>query len=200
MLRRNAVFVLVALVVPLASLAPPAQAQVHVEGHTYAARARVAGQDIVLNGTGVRAVAWLKGFSAGLYLPAKAASADGVVAMAGPKRLQMRMLQEVPAAEFAKAVDKGFGRNTPPAQQPALDARRAAFDRQILALGTVRKGDVVDLDFVPGTGLVMALNGRLHGAPVAGEDFYGAVLRIFLGERPVDARLKAGLLGRRAAP
>lgn len=180
--------------------AAPALAQLKVEGHTFEARTRVAGEDIVLNGAGVRAVAWLKGFTAGLYLPARAASAEGVVAMPGPKRLQMRMLQEVPAAEFAKAVDKGFGRNTPPAQQPALDARRAAFDRQILALGTVKKGDVVDLDFVPGTGLVMALNGRLHGAPVAGEDFYGALLRIFIGERPVDAKLKAGLLGRAAAP
>ncbi len=191
---------LLALCCTLAAAAAPARAQLKVEGHTFEARTRVAGEEIVLNGAGVRAVAWLKGFTAGLYLPARAASAEGVVAMAGPKRLQMRMLQEVPAAEFAKAVDKGFGRNTPPAQQPALDARRAAFDRQILALGTVKKGDAVDLDFVPGTGLVMALNGRLHGAPVAGEDFYGALLRIFIGERPVDPKLKAGLLGRGAAP
>jgi hypothetical protein len=29
---------------------------------------------------------------------------------------------------------------------------------------------------------------------VAGEDLYGAVLRIFVGDHPVDRRLKAGLL------
>jgi Chalcone isomerase-like len=194
--RRLALLTILIAVVKL----PDARADVRVEGQTFPARAQVGERELVLNGVGLRAVAWLKGYAAGLYLTSAAASADGVVAMGGPKRLQMRMLQDVPAAEFVKAVDKGFGRNTPAGQQAALAERRDAFGRQILALGSVKKGDVVDLDFVPGSGLVMAVNGRVHGTPVAGEDFYGALLRIFVGEHPVDPKLKAGLLGRRAPP
>ncbi|MDH4290227.1 MAG: chalcone isomerase family protein, partial [Aquincola sp.] len=33
------------------------------------------------------------------------------------------------------------------------------------------------------------------GDPVAGEDLYAALLLCFLGDRPVDKELKAGLLG-----
>jgi len=57
---------------------------------------------------------------------------------------------------------------------------------------------VVNLDFLPGKGLVMTLNGARRGQPIPGEDLYAGVLKIFLGELPVDKKLKAGLLG--AAP
>jgi hypothetical protein len=169
-----------------------------VEGQTFEARMRVGDRELLLNGVGVRAVAWFKGYAAGLYLVASASTPEAAVAMEGPKRLRMRMLQDVPTEEFVKAIDKGFARNTPVAAQPALADRRAEFDRQVQGIGTVAKGDVIDLDFEPGRGFMMLVNGRPRGEPIAGADFYGAVLRIFLGERPVDKNLKAGLLGLRA--
>jgi hypothetical protein len=48
---------------------------------------------------------------------------------------------------------------------------------------------------VPGRGLVLARNGQVRGEPVAGEDFYAALLRCFIGERPADPEMKVGLLG-----
>jgi Chalcone isomerase-like len=182
-----------ALALPLAP--GSAQAQVKVEGQTFDARARVANQDLALNGVGLRAVAWLKGYAAGLYLPSKATSADAVLAMPGPKRLQLRMLQEVSTQEFVKAFDRGVKRNTPEADLPALQVRMEQFDTAISSLGKVRKGDVVDLDFVPGQGLLFIHNGKRLGDPVKGEDFYAALLRIFIGPKPTDPELKAGLLG-----
>lgn len=173
----------------------PAWAQKTVEGQTFDASVTLGGSALVLNGTGVRAAAWLKGYAAGLYLQRRAATPEEVLATPGPKRLQLRLLHDVPAVEFVKAIDKGIARNVPPAQQPALDQRRATFDGQVQALQQVRKGDVVDLDFEPGRGLRLSVNGRARGEPVAGEDFFGAVLLIFIGPRPVDAKLKAGLLG-----
>lgn len=172
-----------------------AAAQKRIEGQTFEAVAQVGGAELVLNGVGVRAVAWLKGYAAGLYLPARANTPAQVLATPGAKRLQMRMLQDVPAAEFVKAVDKGFARNTPVAEQPALKERREAFNRQVLAVEKVKKGDIVNLDFVPGRGLLFTLNGQPRGDTIPGEDLYAAVLRIFIGEQPVDARLKSGLLG-----
>jgi hypothetical protein len=44
-------------------------------------------------------------------------------------------------------------------------------------------------------GTELGLNGALRGEAIAGDDFYETLLRSFIGERPYDARLKAGLLG-----
>lgn len=166
-----------------------------VEGQAFARRSRVAGRELQLNGTGVRAVSWLKAYAAGLYLPGTCATAAQVQAMAGPKRLQLRLLQTLPAAEFAKAFRKGMVRNADADEMARLSGRVAAFAALVEALGTVRRGDSVDLDFDPGRGTVLSLNGRPQGAAIRGEDFYAGLLRSFVGERPYDAKLKAGLLG-----
>jgi Chalcone isomerase-like len=168
---------------------------VQVEGQPFARKVSIAGQELQLNGTGVRAVAWFKGYAAGLYLPTRGNQPAQVVAMAGPKRLQLRMLQEAPASELVKALNKGVERNTAPADLPTLAARRAQLDAAMLGIGSVKKGDVVDLDYEPGRGLLFSLNGTLRGEAIAGADLYAALLRSFVGERPYDKALKAGLLG-----
>ena len=173
----------------------PAAAQVKIEGQTFAAQARLGDTDLKLNGVGLRAVAWLKGYAAGLYLPKKATSAADVLMMQGPKRLQLRMLQEVSTQEFIKAFDKGIKRNTPEDALPGMLDRMAKFDAMLTAMGKVRKGDVVDLDFVPGKGLTMSFNGKLQGEPLPGGDLYTALLKIFIGDKPTDPELKTGLLG-----
>ena len=38
------------------------------------------------------------------------------------------------------------------------------------------------------------MNGTLQGEAIVGDDFYAALLRSFVGDRPYDSRLKAGLL------
>ena len=158
----------------------------------------MAGQDLLLNGTGVRAVAWFKGFAAGLYLASRCTTAAQAVALAGAKRLQMRMLQEVPAAEFVKAFRKGIERNAGATELPRLAERMARFEALITGIGKVRKGDRVDLDFEPGRGTAFSLNGTLRGEPIEGDDLYAALLRSFVGERPYDNKLRAGLLGERS--
>ena len=165
-----------------------------VEGQPFATKLRLHDADLVLNGTGVRAVAWFKGYAVGLYLPERANSAAQVLAEAGPKRLQMRMLQEVPAAEFVKALNRGIERNSSPADWAALSARVQRFAEQITTSGAVHKRDVVDLDFDPARGLLFARNGKLAGEPIPGADLYAALLRAFIGEHPYDERMKAGLL------
>lgn len=187
-------------VLQLAALAAaPAFAQVRIEDQTFQPLAQVAGSELVLNGVGVRAVAWFKGYAAGLYLKSRAATPAQVQQMAGAKRLQLRMLHEVPAAEFVKAFRKGVARNTAPAELPALAARMEAFAGLVAAVGKVKKGDVIDLDLEPGRGTAFSINGTLRGEPIAGDDFYAALLRSFVGEHPYDDKLKAGLLGRKIA-
>lgn len=178
----------------------PARARgdaVDVEGHSFVRRTRVSGSELMLNGTGVRAVGWLKGYAAGLYLGRPCATAAQAVALAGPKRLQLCMLHDVPAAEFAKAFRKGMARNADADTLARLDARMNRFAARIHAMRTLRKGDVVTLDHDPDRGMLFSLNGKPQGEAIAGADFYAVLLLSFVGERPYDRRLKAGLLGAR---
>ncbi len=113
----------------------------------------------------------------------------------GAKRVQVRLLMDGPSDEFAKAFTGGVAKRTPSDQVAAMKARIEAFDRTLRSVGNVRKGDVVDLDYAPGVGLTLSLNGKRVGAPVPGADLYAALLGIFVGDRPVDARMKADMLG-----
>lgn len=166
-----------------------------IEGQQFDDRVRLADADLVLNGTGLRAVAWLKGYAAGLYLGQKAATPEAVIAQKGPKRLRMKMMVDVDAKEFVKAFDKGMRRNLSEAERAPLAERMERFDRTVGALPQLKKGDVVDLDYLPARGLVLSVNGKPQGDPFAGEEFYAGVLKIYIGRDPVDKKLKAGLLG-----
>ena len=168
-----------------------------IEDQTFDDRIRLADTDLQLNGVGLRAVAWLKGYAAGLYLVEKAATPAAVLAQKGPKRVQLKMMVDVDSKEFVKAFGKGMRRNHSAAEQAALRERMVRFDAIVTALGKLKKGDVVDLDWLPAQGLRLTLNGRPRGEMLPGEDLYAGLLKIFIGRDPVDTRLKAGLLGSR---
>jgi Chalcone isomerase-like len=186
-----------ALLLAVLATALPARAtrSITTEGVTFAGDIRIADTALQLNGVGLRAVAWLKGYAAALYLPRKASTEAQVLETPGAKRLQMRMLQEVDAEEFVKAFHKGVQRNTPAADAARMAQRVAQFDSIVRGLVKLKKQDVIDLDFIPAKGLVLSRNGAARGAAVAGDDFYAALLRCFIGQRPADAEMKVGLLG-----
>jgi len=172
-----------------------AAAPITLEDQTFPGDASVAGTPLHLNGVGLRAAFIYKVYLAGLYLPAKAATGSAVFAETGPKRVQVRMLMDGPSDEFAKAFTGGITKRTPADQVSAMRDRIAAFDRTLRSVGNVKKGDIVNLDYTPAVGLTMTVNGKPFGAPVPGADLYAALLDIFVGDRPVDARMKAGMLG-----
>jgi hypothetical protein len=182
----------------LAGAAAPASAtrSITTEGVTFIGDIRLADTALQLNGVGLRAVAWLKGYAAGLYLPRKAGTEAQVLAQTGvARRLQMRLFHDVDAEEFVKAFVKGVERNTSAPEAAQLAPRVSRFNATVRGLGKLRKNDVIDLDFIPGKGLVLSRNGSPRGEPVVGEDFYAALLRGFIGGRPYDPEMKAGLLG-----
>jgi hypothetical protein len=193
--RRRFLNGLIALTAVFTVTAPALAQPRSIGGETFEATAKVADAPLVLNGVGVRGVAIFNAYAAGLYLTAKAPTPAQLLATPGAKRLQIRMLIDVPAKEFVKAIDVGIERNTPPEQHALLAERQAKFAALVNAVGTVKKGDAVNLDFVPDRGLIFSLNGKPQGEAIPGDDLYGAVLKIFVGEKPVDKRLKAGLLG-----
>lgn len=191
--RRLAALSLLTSVAAMASSAALADTQ--IEGQSFAARASLASTDLQLNGVGLRAVAWLKAYAAGLYLPHRTKAQAEALDMPGPKRVQLRMLVEAPAKEFVKALDRGVARNTSEAEFATLRERLEQLTRAVAAVGTVRKGDIINLDFQPGQGLMFSHNGKSLGGAIPGDDLYPAVLKIFIGDKPIDQAMKVGLLG-----
>jgi len=117
------------------------------------------------------------------------------MAAPGPKRVQLRLLLDAPPQVFNKALVSGIRKNASEAELVSLSERIDQFESMINAAGSLRQGDTIDLDFTPDKGMTLAVNGAAQPTVVAGADFYNAVLGIFVGAHPVDAKLKSGLLG-----
>jgi hypothetical protein len=57
-----------------------------------------------------------------------------------------------------------------------------------------KKGMSIALDWT-GTATEVLIDGKPAGAAIEGDDFYAALLRIWLGDKPVQDDLKRSLLG-----
>jgi len=171
-------------------------AAVDVAGVKFEDKVKLGATELNLNGAGVRTRFMVKVYAAGLYLPEKKTSADQVLALKGPKRVHIVTLRELTAEQFADALVEGIRKNSSEAElatlKPAIDEFRAA----VLSLQTAPKAAVVNLDFAPETGTRLVFNSEPKGNPIAGEDFYRALLRIWLGAKPVQDDLKEALLGK----
>jgi hypothetical protein len=178
----------------LALVAAPALAA-EVAGIKVDERVKVESSELVLNGAGLRTKAFFKVYVAGLYLAEKKASADEVLALPGAKRVSMRLMRDLSAKQLADALDEGIRDNTPVAEQEVLKGRIAELTAIMNSLRSAKEGDVIALDWLPETGTRVVLNGEAKGKAIAGEDFYRALLRIWLGDDPVSGSLKKALLG-----
>jgi hypothetical protein len=61
-------------------------------------------------------------------------------------------------------------------------------------------GDWFTVDYLPGTGTVISVNGKPQLEPIKEPEFFSALMHIWLGQHPADAQLKDALLGKAAAP
>lgn len=182
------------------ALLPTAAPAAEFEGVKVPDSVRLAdvGAELPLNGTGLRSRFMFRVYVGALYLEKnlakKSAAASTIINDVGAKRMALHMLRELPADQFTEALEDGLKNNTTAEELPKLEARvkqlRAVFD----AVKIARVGDVIVIDFLPGTGARISINGDVK-ATIAGEDFSRALLRIWLGDKPADGSLKKGLLG-----
>jgi hypothetical protein len=156
---------------------------------------RVANADLVLNGAGLRKRAFFQVYAAGLYLPEKKTVAAEAIAAAGPKRVAMHMLRDVDADQLSAALADGIKDNQSEAESKALESRLKQLDAIMAGIKEAKKGMRITLDWLPASGTQVTVDGKPAGAPIPGEDFYRALLRIWLGDKPVQDDLKKALLG-----
>lgn len=153
-----------------------------------------AGPELLLNGAGIRTKVFFKVYVGALYLTEKKTDAKAVLADAGPKRVAMHMLRDLSAQDLVAALNDGLNANHTEAELAPLAARIKEFTAIMTADKDIRTGGVILLDYIPGTGTRMTVNGAVKGT-IPGDDFYRALLKIWLGDKPVDAGLKKAMLG-----
>ncbi len=172
------------------------QAQtLEVEGVKFEPVVQVGPASLSFNGAGVRTRAIFKVYVAGLYVPQKASDPAKLLAQSGARRITLTMLRNVDADTFFDALNDGLKSNHTAEQFTAMASPIAALGANLKAFGEAKKGDVIYLDYLPDMGTRVTVNGQVQGTPIPGEDFYKSVLRIWIGDKPVDGSLKKGLLG-----
>ncbi len=188
----NNIFSKLVLAAVFSALTLSAQA-LELKGVKVDETAQVGGNALVLNGAGVRTKAIFKVYVAGLYLAQKQTTADAVLSDTGNKRVSMHFLRELEAETLLKGMNEGFTDNNSGEEMAAIEPQMKSFRTMMSSAKEVKKGDLIVLDFTS-AGTQVNINGKSLGT-VEGEAFNQALLRVWLGAKPVDAALKKGMLG-----
>lgn len=183
----------------LLPFATPAQAAVELEGVELPETITAYGRKLVLNGAGVRKRGYYKADVTALYLPEKRTTADSIYKLDGIRRIQLNILREFTSTNISRIFISDF-------KQAATDDEFKKLINVVGQIGAayanvkrVVKGDVVNLDWVPGQGWMATHNGKMltaDGASLAINDelAYQIYLRMYIGQAAPD-ELRNGLLG-----
>jgi len=177
------------------AIALPATAAVDVSGYKFDDTTKVAGKELTLNGAGMRTKFVVKVYAAGLYVPEKKKTAADILKQDGPRRITLQMARDVSSEDFGKAFMDGLNDNVDKAEKQKIVAQIGKFGEMFAGVNGLKKGDVLHIDWIPGSGTVCELNGKKLVENVPDIAFYNALLRIWLGDKPVDRSLKPALLG-----
>jgi hypothetical protein len=154
----------------------------------------VAGTELERNGAGTRYRGPFKVYVADLYTTQKVTSLDALVAAPGPKRLSMTMLREIESGPFGKLLTRGVEDNVSKNEMSKLIPGLMRMGDIFTAVKVLNPGDVIILDWIPGTGMVITVKGKAQGEPFKEPEFFRAMMSIWLGNSPADAKLKEALL------
>lgn len=168
-------------------------AAVQVGSSQFAEKLTKEGTELVLNGAGLREIFFVDVYSAGLYLSQKSNDANTVITMKGPKSVRLVLERDVDAADFVDALKDGINDNTRE-KEKELKTELQSLIAVMNLIGDVKKGDQVDFDFTDKHATSVSVNGKLIGEKIGGLKLYQAVLKIWLGDKPIDSGLKADLL------
>ena len=147
---------------------------------------------LVLNGAGIREKFFVDVYIGALYLESKTTDAKTILNDTGAASVLMHFLySEVSKDKLTGGWTEGFENNTSHIKMQAIKEKITMFNK---LFRTVHEGDVIRLDYLPDSGTHVRINGEWRGT-VEGNDFFRALLSIWLGEKPVTKALRKGMLG-----
>ncbi|QNJ98549.1 chalcone isomerase family protein [Constantimarinum furrinae] len=169
-------------------------AQTQVGEVTLPNTASFGGQDLVLNGAGIRKKALvLKLYSGGLYLTKKSSDAKNIVNADETMAIKLVITSGFVSSEaMSDAVREGFDNSmngNTSSLSSEIEKFIGFFSEEIV------EGNTFDITYQKGKGVVAYKNGKELGT-IPGMKFKKALFGIWLGDDPADTKLKKALLGK----
>lgn len=155
---------------------------------------QVGNHNLKLNGVGIRTKFIFKVYVAALYLNEVKSTTQEVLAQSGAKRVNLVMLRDMSNDDFSQAFMDGLRNNLDINERSKLIKPMITFGQMFSEVPTLKKGDIMTVDWVPGSGVECTYNGKKIGETINDAAFYNAVLKIWLGNKPADSSLKKKLL------
>ncbi len=149
------------------------------------------GQELMLNGAGIRSKFVFDLYVAGLYLIAKEHDAEKIIKSTEPMALRLHIISsKITSKRMIHATRKGFKKATGGNIEPIaaeIEQFLEAFSDEII------KGDVFEF-IATNQGVVVSKN-RVELQTISSAEFKQALFGIWLSEKPVKTKLKKKLLG-----
>lgn len=178
-----------ALVLSTAAMA----ATIDLAGVKVEDNATVNGTKLHLNGAGIR-YKFVKIYVGSLYTTTKVHTLEELIAAPGPKRLQMTFLREIEAAPFGKLLTRGVEDNVPKAQLSKMIPGLIRMGDIFTVNKSYAAGEIITLDWIPGTGLIITGKGKQQGEPFKEPEFFHGLMSIWFGPNPGDWKLKDAMM------
>jgi hypothetical protein len=105
------------------------------------------------------------------------------------------MLRDVDSDTFGQAFMDGIRKNSDIQERAKIVNQMLTFGKLFGSIPELKKGDVLNTDWIPGQGTIVLLNGKKITEFIPDVAFYNALLKIWLGQSPVDSKLKTAFLG-----
>ena len=155
------------------------------------------GQNALLRlaGAGVFRFFFMRYYVCGLYFAEGISGADAALQSDLPRRVELVALRRIAAFEFLWGLDRGLADNSSEKELKALAGPLAALRDAIRSIGTLPAGTRVSIDYLPGAGTRIVVDNQMRGGPFAGKALNDALIKVWIGSRPLDASLKEVLLG-----
>lgn len=152
----------------------------------------VAGQQLVLNGMGIReaTVFNVDVYVAGLYLVRRSSDGNAIAASTEHKRLVLHFVRDVDRDDLTNAWTEGFRRNA----GGNLGALQARINRLNSWMPAATSGMELTFTYLPGAGVRVHVGSSARGI-IEGDDFARVFFSIWLGAHPPNTGLRRGLLG-----
>jgi hypothetical protein len=150
---------------------------------------------LLLNGAGIVSNGKTPQYSAQIYAKQKFATLDALSATPGPKRLVLTAIREVDTGPILKMLSRSVDATASKGDMAKLIPGMMNIGNVFKANRVLKPGEVMTLDWIPITGLVIYVGGKMQGDPMREPELFRAAMGVWMGEAPADAKLKDALLG-----